>query len=61
MANKYGGGIKASWDDFHHLKPLIEKNNYESLVNSIEKKRNNLSLKNKINKLLDFYNLIGEE
>ena len=55
MASKYGGGIKASWEDFHNLMPLIRKFKYETLVNNIEEKRLDLSLENRIDLILDFY------
>lgn len=55
MANKYGGGIKASWEDFDNVRELLKNQDYNQLLNNIKLNRVNLSLENNIHKILNFY------
>jgi hypothetical protein len=58
MGSRYGGSIKATWEDFDDLRKLVSKSNHNSIVNSIKEKRETLSIKNKINRLSSFYGQI---
>lgn len=55
IGRKYGGVIELKWDDFDELRDRLKDVDYDSLVTGIEKKRDNLSIKMKLNELIDFY------
>jgi hypothetical protein len=55
MGKRFGGSIQAKWEDFDNLKSLLQKYNYDNLLELVKKNRQNKSLENNIPKLLDFY------
>lgn len=59
MGRRYGGSIKAKWEDFDDLKRLITEYKYEELIENVEENRKRLSLKSNIHKVLNFYEILS--
>jgi len=55
MGSRFGGSIKAKWEDFDQLIQLISRYEYKNLLEKIEESREVLSLTNNIYKVINFY------
>jgi hypothetical protein len=55
MGRQYGGGISLNYKDVDNLKKLLAKQSYNSLLDNIKVRREELSLKRKINSVIEFY------
>jgi len=58
IANHYGAGIQVKYDDFDDLKNILKKYDYKSIVRKLQEQREKLSLKNKIQLMIQFYEKI---
>lgn len=60
LGKRFGGSIRAKWEDFDDLRSLIQKNNYDNLLKLVRENRQKQSLENNISKLLNFYQIVQE-
>lgn len=58
IGKRFGGSIQAKWEDFDDLNTLIQKNNYDDLLELVRQNRQKQSLENNIPKLLNFYQIV---
>ena len=59
IGRKFGAAITLDYEDFDNLEKQLEHIDYKELVENLVVNREYLSLKNKIHKLIEFYNKTG--
>ncbi len=55
MARKYGANISLEYHEFDHLRDIIANHDYEQSLKTIERNREALSLKTKIDSIVEVY------
>lgn len=59
IVNKYDMGIVVSQSDFGNLSEIISRHDREKLITNVKKAREELSMKNHIGRLIEFYELVA--